>query len=550
MKKIVSALLSLCLLCTGLLPAFAAEDAAAYIIAEQKTEIPAVWVYCMEGYASVLIENLPLTAAEKKAKEAELRQEYSDFQKAVSPDEDAPKTFEEFLEMTRGVKTLDAYFGNYVQDFAVSLVAAPDGTLIMPGVRNPGNHESINRHYISDGIISLNVISNWMPVEKDDKNGYFDLTGKRVIPEIYNSGSPFFNGYAFVRDCETVTETDEDGDTYEKRVVSAYLIDKTGKVVLDLSDNFGQINGYGDGPGGLGAAMVGSCGGYGEGLIGFSHGYQLEGNVKNKKTWGDQPAYNLAGYMDLNGNIVIPQKYYETYPFNGGMAAVREAEVKTIYSYWDSTLPERIEVDSVELMPEEYRESMMENTEAVPGKWGYIDKEDHTVIPFIYDTAASFSGDYAVVSKDGKYGVIDRKNNTVVPFTEAVIYDSVDNGLYVSVDAAGASVKTLAGEAVWSIAAGEYEDISGIQNGIFYYVKDGKLNAVSVSLPQMKGDLNGDEKVNAADARLALRAAVSLEHYIKGSAVFLAADINGDGKISAADARLILRAAVGLEKIA
>ena len=60
------------------------------------------------------------------------------------------------------------------------------------------------------------------------------------------------------------------------------------------------------------------------------------------------------------------------------------------------------------------------------------------------------------------------------------------------------------------------------------------------------GDVNGDSKVTAADARLALRAAVGLESYAKGSEKFQAADMNQDGAITAADARLILRMAVGL----
>ena len=63
------------------------------------------------------------------------------------------------------------------------------------------------------------------------------------------------------------------------------------------------------------------------------------------------------------------------------------------------------------------------------------------------------------------------------------------------------------------------------------------------------GDVDGDGKTSAADARLALRAAVSLEHYSRTSAAFLAADANGDGEITAEDARLILRASVGLGNI-
>ena len=60
------------------------------------------------------------------------------------------------------------------------------------------------------------------------------------------------------------------------------------------------------------------------------------------------------------------------------------------------------------------------------------------------------------------------------------------------------------------------------------------------------GDVDGKDGVTAADARLALRAAVGLENYAAGSREFLAADVDKSETITAADARLILRRAVKL----
>lgn len=57
----------------------------------------------------------------------------------------------------------------------------------------------------------------------------------------------------------------------------------------------------------------------------------------------------------------------------------------------------------------------------------------------------------------------------------------------------------------------------------------------------VKGDIDGDSKISAADARLVLRMSVGLEETIGF------ADVDGDGKVSAADARLVLRVSVGLE---
>ena len=61
------------------------------------------------------------------------------------------------------------------------------------------------------------------------------------------------------------------------------------------------------------------------------------------------------------------------------------------------------------------------------------------------------------------------------------------------------------------------------------------------------GDLSGDGKVRAKDARLALRIAAKLENCT--SAQLSAGDIDKNGKIDASDARKILRFAASLDII-
>lgn len=61
------------------------------------------------------------------------------------------------------------------------------------------------------------------------------------------------------------------------------------------------------------------------------------------------------------------------------------------------------------------------------------------------------------------------------------------------------------------------------------------------------GDVNGDSKVNASDARLALRAAARLETLTDEQ--IIAADVNFDGSVKANDARIILRVAARLETL-
>ncbi len=62
----------------------------------------------------------------------------------------------------------------------------------------------------------------------------------------------------------------------------------------------------------------------------------------------------------------------------------------------------------------------------------------------------------------------------------------------------------------------------------------------------MYGDIDGDKKVSAADARLVLRYSVKLENSFT-QAQKTAADVNLDNKIDASDARSILRGSVNLD---
>ncbi len=63
--------------------------------------------------------------------------------------------------------------------------------------------------------------------------------------------------------------------------------------------------------------------------------------------------------------------------------------------------------------------------------------------------------------------------------------------------------------------------------------------------PLKRGDLNGDDKINASDARTALRIAAQLT--IGTNEQLIAADVNFDGKVNAIDARKILRISAQLE---
>ena len=75
-------------------------------------------------------------------------------------------------------------------------------------------------------------------------------------------------------------------------------------------------------------------------------------------------------------------------------------------------------------------------------------------------------------------------------------------------------------------------------------------NIPKLSVPATKnslGDVNGDNKITAADARVILRTAAKIDTAAESAIAYF--DINGDNKITAADARIVLRIAAKLESI-
>lgn len=105
--------------------------------------------------------------------------------------------------------------------------------------------------------------------------------------------------------------------------------------------------------------------------------------------------------------------------------------------------------------------------------------------------------------------------------------------------------------AYWTVMEGELELDDVLAPYISFQMPAGNVTLRAIYKEKepdaVRGDVNGDGRITAADARLALRAAVSLENYRPGGWQFIAADVDQNSAITAADARKILRAVVGLE---
>ena len=97
-------------------------------------------------------------------------------------------------------------------------------------------------------------------------------------------------------------------------------------------------------------------------------------------------------------------------------------------------------------------------------------------------------------------------------------------------------------------ADGDYVSSTKANDGFrIKYVQPGGSDSPVV--PDNLGDVDGNGKIESADARLALRASVKLENYKEGSDAFKASDVDGNSKVESSDARTILRLSVQLENM-
>ncbi|HMH32149.1 MAG TPA: WG repeat-containing protein [Puia sp.] len=165
-------------------------------------------------------------------------------------------------------------------------------------------------------------------VELDDnKWGYINSQGDNVIPQIYLSATIFSEGLASVQF--------NDDPKWRWRWV---FIDKTGHIAIPDTDLYHPWHSI-----------------FSEGLA----------SVKSS---------NRYGFIDKQGNLVIPCIYDLAIGFSEGLARVK-----------------------------------------VKGLWGFIDKLGNVAIPLIYESLCDFSEGLAAVRLHGRWGFINRQGDLKIP---------------------------------------------------------------------------------------------------------------------------------------
>lgn len=245
------------------------------------------------------------------------------------------------------------------------------------------------------------------------KFGFIDISGKEVIPPIYEDNFPH---YEF-----------KDGFIVLKKDNLLGIIDKTGKVIAPFE--FKSIGSFSNGiaeatkPG----TKVGFIDPFGKTVIPFQYDiFILLGGVKCID--GMIPVQNNTnkkGYIHKTGNLVVPFKYEEARNFSNGLGLVKRVfngKVSYLNNFGASAIPEKYDdgrdfIDGFAAVNLGAKQTP--TYELSGGKWGLIDKSGKEVVPFIYDRIYENKNGFAIVA-NGKYpnekkGLIKADGKVILP---------------------------------------------------------------------------------------------------------------------------------------
>jgi len=272
--------------------------------------------------------------------------------------------------------------------------------------------------------------------------GYMDSTGQTVIEPQFHYAKEFINGYAKVFICKSkgffcngayglINKKGEIVFTADYEKIGTYSHELIRLAHPEYKSDSEYVDGYYN----IDGELIIECElddfkwdqnkDFSEGLAVVCPPVSLEEYKKldddnafieqllNAGIKSDEPIYsteNLYGYMNLNGELVIPNKFEYALNFSEGLALVLRQEQKKL-GYIDKS-------GEFVIKPQFVRgSSFSEGLASVmtdEGKYGVINKKGEMVISPIYKYVGDFQKGMARVRKDDKYGFIDKKGNVVI----------------------------------------------------------------------------------------------------------------------------------------
>jgi hypothetical protein len=294
-------------------------------------------------------------------------------------------------------------------------------------------------------------------VTKDGKAGYVDITGKEVVPLIYDHD---IRNHSFCGEIAVVCKDYKYG-----------FVDKTGKELIAPQYDY-CYNDYDD-----------SCF-----VVRKEKIWSIVDNTGKEMMLPQQYDYidsfengfalvhkdDKTGMIDKTGKeIVLPGHYDRIFNVSGGFAKVSE---KGKIGFIDTTGREVVTPQY------DYASDFSEGAAVVrkDGKWRLIDAtgKEFAFVANNYDEVASFSNGLAQVYKDGKCGLIDMEGREVL----SPIYYSISefkNGL--SVVTYNGFVSGLINTKAEFVAPLSFDKIAICDSETAFALKDGHMDIISVN---------------------------------------------------------------------
>ncbi len=225
------------------------------------------------------------------------------------------------------------------------------------------------------------------------KYGFTDGFGKPVIKAQFEVAYDFSGGLAIAGKEDELGVIDRNGKWVLPPLYSGISVESNGLIHVEKDDMSGLLTRLGDEILPVSYDEIGR----------FSSGLALVS--KNDK----------LGYADAIGHLVIPMQYefdgqsIGRSEFSNGFAVVKE---KGRYALIDST--------GYKVIPAQY-DDIVFYQQGMPiaarkkNKWGFIDIENKTTIPFKYDLVNPFSDGVAVVKSGKFFGAIEEDGSIVIP---------------------------------------------------------------------------------------------------------------------------------------
>ena len=155
------------------------------------------------------------------------------------------------------------------------------------------------------------------------------------------------------------------------------------------------------------------------------------------------------GYINEEGEEVIPCKHNEAWDFSEGLAKVKK-----------------------------------------DGKWGYINKEGEEVIPCKYDSVGDFSEGLAEVKKDGKEFKIDRFENAYYTEQEIEMFEKANE-----------SIQGMKNEAIKAIENATLEEAERMKEELAQGIQT-KRAELAEGIKQFREEKNREEQEKTAKKKI------------------------------------------------